>query len=135
MMTKRFIIDLNGYYIQADKHVNKLPLAANLLNAVDILTLSLNIVFGYESRINLKQSKLYDAFASLGVPTDYCMEAVEHLVDLLDAYIHQTTRLRPHYSQFQYELPNKYTLVIQSPPAKSGYWLDTIEDYYVGSSL
>ena len=141
-MASQYIIDLDGCFCRIQQIVAPLPSTVAVLPNIEILKLTLRTVFGYESRRDIKHTQLFEAFANLYIPTDYCIETTERLIDAVDDYIYRNTRLRPHYTQHTYELPNFRTLVIHEGTVpfikdadRSGFWLDEIEDYYVGSAV
>lgn len=142
-MANRYVIDLDGCYFKINIIARSLPgVGMAVLSAYDIVQSAMYIVLGYQSRRDIKSSRLFTQLTDLGIPTDYALEAVDRVVDVIDQHIHACCRLRPHYSEHTYEFVNPQTLVIHEatrPPAvvtpTDPFWLDQIDDYYVGASL
>jgi hypothetical protein len=142
-MANRYVIDLDGCYCQINRVTKNLPgVGMAIISSYELVKQAMRIVIGHQPIRETKATTLFNILLDLGIPTDYALEAVDRIVDVVETHIKTCTRIRLHYSEHSYEFINQTVLVIYeamaltTPPLHTNqFWLDNIDEYYVGAEL
>lgn len=141
-MFKRYIIDLDGCYLQIQQAVRHVPgVGLSVIPPQELARQALLIASGEQHRRELKTTDLFNTMIDLGVPTDYALKATDDIVLLLEDYLLKTIRLRLYHAEHDYLFKGDRVLEIYETPIPlrampvKDFWLDDIPDYYAGAAI